>query len=143
MKNLRLYALIVLAFNMLMFASCGSDNDKEEKEDEPVSTDIRSMILGYWCYNEGEDEDVVYLLFEPDGYYEIMTVYIDDNLNSQIESGSGTYKIEGKKLKTHVLWDGDDEYEDEVINIVSITENTLILSGDEFGGKIRLQKIRG
>ena len=101
------------------------------------------MCYGYWCYNEDEDEDVVYLLFEPDGYYEIMTVYIDDNLNSQIESGSGTYKIEGKKLKTHVLWDGDDEYEDEVINIVSITENTLILSGDEFGGKIRLQKIRG
>ena len=48
MKNLRLYTLIVLAFNMLMFASCGSDNDKGEKEDEPVSTDIRSMILGYW-----------------------------------------------------------------------------------------------
>ncbi len=132
----RFYSFIIIFFGVLALASCGSDDN----EDEVKGSDVGSLIVGEW--SAVDDGDDVYLTFSADGSCESVWIHNYDDSSSNVEYGTGTYRITGKVLKTHLLWEGDNEYEDEVINIVLITETTMILDGDEFGGSLRFSKVK-
>lgn len=140
MKKLtRFYAFMTLLFSVVMLTACGSDS-KDDDSDMPDNTDIKSLIVGEWHTEIGDGSDVSYFSFASNGRCEIMSVYIDDNLNTEVEMGVGTYKINGNKLSIRVKWDDSDYYEEEGGTIVSITRNRMVIK-DSYGDSEVLTRI--
>lgn len=140
MKKLtKFYAFMTLLFSVVMLTACGSDS-KDDDSDMPDNTDIKSFIVGEWHTEIGDGSDVSYFSFASNGRCEIMSVYIDDNLNTEVEMGVGTYKINGNKLSIRVKWDDSDYYEEEGGTIVSITRNRMVIK-DSYGDSEVLTRI--
>ncbi len=140
MKKLtKFYAFMTLLFSVVMLTACGSDS-KDDDSDMPDNTDIKSLIVGEWHTEIGDGSDVSYFSFASNGRCEIMSVYIDDNLNTEVEMGVGTYKINGNKLSIRVKWDDSDYYEEEGGTIVSITRNRMVIK-DSYGDSEVLTRI--
>ncbi len=130
---------MTLLFSVVMLTACGSDS-KDDDSDMPDNTDIKSLIVGEWHTEIGDGSDVSYFSFASNGRCEIMSVYIDDNLNTEVEMGVGTYKINGNKLSIRVKWDDSDYYEEEGGTIVSITRNRMVIK-DSYGDSEVLTRI--
>ena len=140
MKKLtKFYAFMTLLFSVVMLTACGSDS-KDDDSDMPDNTDIKSLIVGEWHTEIGDGSDVSYFSFASNGRCEIMSVYIDDDLNTEVEMGVGTYKINGNKLSIRVKWDDSDYYEEEGGTIVSITKNRMVIK-DSYGDSEVLTRI--
>lgn len=139
MKKTKFYAFIMLVFSVFALSSCGSD-DKDDDKDLPSGTDVKSLIVGDWRTDIGDGSDVTYFTFDADGYCEIMSVYIDDNLNTEIETAEGYYKINGKNLSIKVRWNGESNYEEEGGVIESISETRLVIK-DSYGDRTMLTRI--
>lgn len=135
-KMKKILLLVVLA-SAFAFSSCSKD--KKDKEPKPFT----EAIIGKWnAYSAEKDGKVE--IFKPEegcttvAYYE----FLSDKKYKYVEMksecyenvrGMGTYSIKGTTL---TLTDKNPKKEGIVYNIVSITDDTLVLSYKDDEGKI-------
>lgn len=134
MKKILLSALLT-AFTLTVFTSCSSDDDATEIVDH---NSLQSKIIGNWKLTEVGSMDV-----NNSTLPNIKNTYIKFNSNGAYSgvgyfgNGEGTYKIDGKIIKTYISNELYMTY--EVISIENNIANLYIIEGKD---KLKIKAIK-
>jgi hypothetical protein len=130
--------LMVMVAAMAMsisLSACGNDDDDND------TTGSLSNLPGKWetslSYSSGQTWHAVYQFYtNGTGYF---YEYTDDTTSTEADIDYfNDYKVENGHL--YILWDGDNEYDDEAI-IRSLTPETMILGWDDSQSTLTFHKV--